>query len=113
MPPQAWRCLARPPSSLATPWDAKHVGDPRIKYNQIHVLRSKIRVVFVFKSVKGETPLVSSVLDEDSGDALRDEQDADVGGLQCRAGWRVVCSTQGTQILVRMDEAYVYPGRTR
>ena len=30
--------------------------------NKIHVLRNKIRVLFVFKSLKDETPLVFSIL---------------------------------------------------
>ena len=34
-----------------------------IKYNEIHVSRTKIRVLFVFlKSLKDETPLVFSIL---------------------------------------------------
>ena len=33
-----------------------------MKYNKIHVLRATIRVLFVFKSLKDETPLVVSIL---------------------------------------------------
>ena len=37
-----------------------------MKYNKIHVLRTKIRVLFVFKSLKDETPLVFSILEDAS-----------------------------------------------
>ena len=39
-----------------------NTGGPSIKYNKIHVLRTKIRVLFVLKSLKDETPLVFSIL---------------------------------------------------
>ena len=39
-----------------------NTGGPCIKYNKIRGLRTKIRVLFVFKSLKDETPLVFSIL---------------------------------------------------
>ena len=60
--PVAMREQSTQASGGSGPW-MLNTGGPCIKYNKIHVLRTKLRVLFVSESLKDETPLVFSVLD--------------------------------------------------